>query len=353
MSQPTRRSALRDALTLLRRALAKLRGLLPQDARRTAPDGRPPVAEPPPAAAPAAVPAPAAAPAGQGRFLEGSVEAAAGRRDYKLYVPANLPAGPCPLLVMLHGCTQSPDDFAAGTRMNALAEEHGLLVVYPAQPESANGSRCWNWFSPADQRRDGGEPALVAAITDRVMAEHRVDAARVYVAGLSAGGAMAAILGATHPDRYAALGVHSGLPWAAASGVPSAFAAMRRGVSALRPLPRLDGVRGAPPVIVFHGDADKTVAAVNGERVVEQYSAAYGDVTLVAEEGSTPDGRAWVRSVGRTQDGAVVLEQWVVKGGGHAWFGGNPAGSYTDPAGPDASCEMLRFFLGHSRANIH
>lgn len=351
MTRPPDPAGIDAALHLLRRGrLARAAALVPHLLRRAVQRMRR-RAEPP--AAPPPVPVPTPPPVADGRFLEASFEAEAGRRDYKLYVPARLPDGPRPLVVMLHGCTQSPDDFAAGTGMNRLAEEHGLLVAYPAQAERANGSKCWNWFNPADQRRETGEPSLIAGITRRVMGEHVVDPARVYVAGLSAGGAAAAIMGATHPDLYAAIGVHSGLPWAAASGVPSAFAAMRRGVSALRPLPHLGDDRRVPPVIVFHGGADSTVNPVNGDRVIEQFRNAYGALTTENADGRTEGGRAWTRTLYRTDEGRIVLEQWVVHDGGHAWFGGHGAGSYTDPAGPDASREMLRFFLAHSRANIH
>ena len=286
-----------------------------------------------------------AAPAAAGSFTAARHAGAAGARDYKLYVPASAGDRPMPLVIMLHGCTQSPDDFAAGTRMNHLAEEHGCYVAYPAQDQRANPQRCWNWFQPGDQARDRGEPALIAGIAREVMAAHRVDPARVYVAGMSAGGAQAAVMAAAYPDLFAAVGIHSGLACGVARDVQTALAAMRQGPN---------GAAGGAwprrvPAIVFHGDQDRTVNPVNGDRVVAQ---ALGDTTGLRseiEDGRAEGGLGYRRTIYQDAEGRAVLERWVVQGSGHAWSGGSPDGSYTDPRGPDASREMLRFFLANGR----
>ena len=279
-----------------------------------------------------------------GRFLTRSHRGPGGHRPYKLYIPASYHGQPVPLVVMLHGCTQSPDDFAAGTRMNEAAETTPCLVAYPEQLTSANQQRCWNWFNNADQKRGTGEPALIAGITRAIMQEYCIDPARVYVAGLSAGGAAAAIMGATYPELYAAIGVHSGLPYGAASDMPSAFAAMRSANPASKPLPAATSL----PAIVFHGSRDTTVHPGNANVVISQ-SAAARDLRITTQDGRVPHGHTWRRTTHTTADGHPVLEQWTVRGAGHAWSGGNAAGSYTDPKGPDATAEMLRFFMEHPR----
>jgi len=278
------------------------------------------------------------------QYLSRSYACAAGRRSYKLYVPSRQRAGRRPLLVMLHGGTQGPDDFAAGTRMNGLAEEHGFLVAYPSQCKSANPSLCWNWFKPEDQVRGAGEPSIIAGITDEIVAGYDIDPQRVFVAGLSAGGAMAGVMGATYPEVYAAVGVHSGLPYRSATDVASAFSAMR-GDPGLQRRQRKTGPRSDHALrvrtIVFHGDADQIVHPSNAAKIIE---AKTGDTVERAKVRSSAS-RAYTRAVTRDKTGTVVVEQWLIHGSGHAWSGGSADGTYTDPHGPDASREMLRFFL--------
>lgn len=289
-------------------------------------------------------PARAPAPLPEGaRFEERTFANEAGSRAYKLYIPSGYTGQPVPLVVMLHGCTQSPDDFAAGTRMNELAEEQTFLVAYPAQAQSANVSKCWNWFNAADQQRDRGEPSLIAGITRQIMHDFSVEPGRVYVAGLSAGGAAAAIMGSAYPDLYAAVGVHSGLACGAARDMPSAFAAMRQGGA---PHPR--GAEQPVPTIVFHGDRDTTVSPINGDQVIAQ-SKAGSDLRTTVSRGQAQGGINYTRTVASDDSGHPMLEHWVLHGAGHAWSGGSPSGSYTEPKGPDASREMMRFFLEHPK----
>jgi poly(hydroxyalkanoate) depolymerase family esterase len=277
----------------------------------------------------------------EGRFIAGSHSEAGLRREYKLYLPPGAHDQPQPLVVMLHGCTQDPDDFAAGTGMNEAARERGFFVLYPAQAQGANASRCWNWFKHNHQARNRGEPAVLAGMTRAVLQRHAIDRRRVYVAGLSAGGAMAAILGDAYPDLFAAVGVHSGLPVGAARDLESAFAAMKGGGLGT-------GRNGAPPTIVFHGDQDGTVHPVNGKQVA---AASAGAASAELERGRSAGGRLYTRAVYREAGGRPLAEHWAVHGAGHAWSGGSPRGSYTDAKGPDATQEMLRFFFTHALAD--
>jgi poly(hydroxyalkanoate) depolymerase family esterase len=282
-----------------------------------------------------------------GKFIEAAYSNPAGSRAYKLYIPSRYHGQALPLIVMLHGCTQSPDDFAAGTRMNVIAEEQACLVVYPAQPSDANPAKCWNWFRPTDQRRGQGEPSLIAGITRQVMRDYWVDPQRVYIGGLSAGAAAAAVMGATYPDLYAAIGVHSGLACGAANDLPSAFVAMRQGDLAVGNTSAVLGDGPVVPTIVFHGDRDTTVHPRNSDRVIA-LSMGTTNTQKMVHRGRAPGGHAYTRTIHANASGQAIFEHWEIHGAGHAWSGGSPSGSYTDPRGPDAAKEMVRFFLEHS-----
>ena len=279
------------------------------------------------------------------RFLTHSFACAAGTRGYNLYVPASAVHGLNGLVLMLHGCNQTPEDFATGTNMNAVAEANRLLVAYPAQTRADNAAACWNWFNPADQRRNAGEPAILAGLARTLAAEFDIPPARTFAAGLSAGGAMVAVLGATYPDLFAAIGVHSGLPAGAANDVVSAFAAMRgdSGIASVRM--HTEGGSPVPRTIIFHGTADRTVHAGNAERVAAAATARAPSGASRSERGIARSGRAYARTLHEDPQGTVAVELWMIEGAGHAWAGGNEGGSYTDPSGPDASAEMARFFL--------
>jgi poly(hydroxyalkanoate) depolymerase family esterase len=284
-----------------------------------------------------------------GRWLGGSYANRAGQRDYRLYVPSGYDGRPVPLVTMLHGGTQTADDFASGTRMNELAERHTFLVVYPEQSIAANPMRYWRWFQEPHQRRGTGEPSLIAGITTHLLAEYALETTRVYVAGFSAGGAMAAVMAACYPDLYAAVGVHSGLPYGVARDVASAFRAMKQGAPA-----RLTHA-GAAPLIVFHGDGDRIVDHVNAKSLVEarlrsgRPSSGYRELTTSDE---VPQGRRYTRTLFSDNSGTPVVEQWTIHQGGHAWAGGSPLGSYTDPLGPDASAELVHFFQHHAQTGV-
>ena len=285
-----------------------------------------------------------------GDWIAGLYTNSAGERAYKLYVPSSYTGQPLPLIVMLHGCNQTPDDFAAGTQMNALAEDQSCFVLYPAQSNAANHSRCWNWFRRQDQGRDRGEPSIIAGMTQEILARYGIESRKVYVAGLSAGGAMAAVLGVTYPDLYAAVGIHSGLACGSAHDLPSALAAMKGMPGSTGRPSAVAGASHSIPTIVFHGDHDKTVHPRNGTEVIAQSAHRDGGHggQVWTERGQAVDGHSYTRTVHRDAAGRVVLEHWLVHGGGHAWFGGSRAGSYSDPRGPSAAAEMIRFFMQSS-----
>lgn len=277
-----------------------------------------------------------------GSFVEGVYGDSHGSRRYKLFIPSRHAGKPLPLLVMLHGCLQDPDNFALGTRMNAIAGEQRIFVLYPEQSEAANQTRCWNWFNAANQRRDQGEPSIIAGMTREVIRSYNIDARRVYIAGMSAGGAMAATMAATYSDLYAAVGIHSGLPYGAAQNFLAAIAAMKNGAAVGARLPSK-----SIPLIVFHGDQDIMVNSRNGEQLVSQWlgdsvpNRRQETSTAQASEGN---GHAFTRTLYYDGSGHAVAENWLVHDAGHAWSGGGSGGSFADSAGPDASREMVRFF---------
>ena len=302
----------------------------------------------------------------EGSFTQGSFTNEHGTRDYRLYVPSVYEEQRVPLIVMLHGCRQNAQDFAVGTRINVLAEREAFLVLYPEQRPSANSLNCWNWFEPPNQERGSGEPSIIAGATERVIAEHNIDPARVYVAGISAGGAMSSIMGATYPDLYAAVGVHSGLEYKAAGNNRAALAVQKAG----GPDPDQQGYyaflsAGAEarvlPTLVVHGEDDTVVNVVNAQQTLSQWAQtndyAYDgldndDITdepadVLREQ--APEGYHYVRDVYENPEGDVIMEKWIVEELGHAWSGGDAEGSYADPKGPDASEEVLRFFNQHPK----
>ncbi|AWL06516.1 alpha/beta hydrolase family esterase [Massilia oculi] len=349
MMESARRVQARDpqaATDIIQQALAQAGLLTPQQETAT-PSQEPDFVDlnPPPAwSLPKSRPRPATKSPSRlpGRFIAGSHGGEAGSRRYKLYIPAKPAEARRPLVVMLHGCTQNPDDFAVGTGMNALAEEFGFLVLYPEQDGRANHNRCWNWFEPGHQARDAGEPGILAGMTRDVMREFDAEPSQVFVAGMSAGGAMAAVLGAEYPELFAAIGVHSGLPAGSARD-------MITGLQAMKKPGRARSLREAVPVIVFHGDADHVVNQGNGEAVLKQFVGAHAGLRATplqaSETETTQGGRRATHRTWRDEEGRAMAEHWVVHGAGHTWAGGDAAGSHTDALGPNASREILRFFL--------
>lgn len=273
------------------------------------------------------------------QFLLRRHDSPTGSREYWLFVPST--KQPRGLVVMLHGCKQTAEDFALGTDMNAVAERHGLLVAYPEQPSTENPMSCWNWFRPQDQSRQDGEAAVLAGLARSVILEHGLEGEGAWIAGLSAGGAMAVVLGATYPDVFSAVGVHSGLPYRCASDANSAFAAMR---GQHRPRGSANAHHTFEPrLVVFHGSDDQTVTATNAAILWNDALPSKGQGKTVSGS-RTSGGRDVQHRALVAPSGKILLEEWIIDGAGHAWSGGNPAGSYADAKGPSASEQMVRFF---------
>lgn len=307
-----------------------------------------------------ATPAPAAADrAHPGHWVSGAFAGPAGSRQYTLYVPGNYdPVRKHMLVVLLHGCTQDAADIARGTRIAEHADREGFLAVLPEQPASANAKKCWNWYDPAHQSRDAGEPSLIAGITEQVRRDYAVDEARIHLAGISAGAAMASIVAVAYPERYASIAIHSGLPWGAAHDVMTALGAMAKGIpdadalgiAALRAM----GARArAIPVLVVHGGSDAVLVPANGRQATRQWAVtdarALGvdSLTPRGDESGVANGYHWTRSSLADARGRVMIEQLTVQELGHAWSGGSRQGTFTDERGPDAMDAVVRFFLAH------
>lgn len=302
-----------------------------------------------------------------GEWVSGTAKTSSGTRSYKLWVPSGLEKQkPAPLVMMLHGCTQKPEDLAAISGMNEIADRNSFLVVYPEQTAEANPLRCWNWFDPKHQSRDSGEPAMLAAVVKEVQAANSIDANRIYVAGISAGAAMAVVMGVAYPDLFGAIGLCSGLEFKAGTSAETALAAMKQG----GPDPKQQGLlafkaiaenlggksKRRMPVIVFQGQQDPYVNALNAEQVINQWATtndylddakknmSVKDQPATTVEGSVPGGHEFTKSIYNDRAGRLLMEKWIVKGLGHAWSGSPTAGPFADPKGPNASLEMWRFF---------
>jgi poly(hydroxyalkanoate) depolymerase family esterase len=307
--------------------------------------------------------------ASSGTFTQYTYNGSAGSRPYYVYTPANYQVGTAvPLIVMLHGCTQTPTDFAAGTQMNALADQDQFIVVYPQQTSTYNSLSCWNWFQPADQARGSGEPAIIAGIVQTVeqtTSQWTIDTNRVYVAGMSAGAGMAVIMAATYPDIFAALGSESGLEYKAATSQTAATTAQSQG----GPDPTQQGQAAynamgsaarVVPTIVFQGQSDYTVYPINGDQIVQQwmetdhlasngsYNASFSSPTTTTNgQVSGSGGHSYTVQTWNDNSGTEIEEYWKINGMGHAWSGGSSSGSYTDPNGPSATNAMYTFFINH------
>lgn len=302
-----------------------------------------------------------------GEWQRGSATGASGSRNYALWVPAGYDKRKAtPLVMMLHGCMQKPEDLAAISGMNAVAEQHNFLVVYPEQIPAANPLKCWNWFDPQNQTRGSGEPSLLAAIVAKVQTTHKVNPKKIFVAGISAGGAMAVVMAATYPDLFSGVGTSAGLAYKTATSVQTGLAAMKQGSADPRQLESLvysamnEGLRvrrkKSLPIIVFQGSVDPYVNPLNADQLIVQWAATNDflddgkyNQSVKAEiaetvAGNVPAGYSFTRSIYQDKAGRLLMEKWIVNGLAHAWSGSPAASTFGDPKGPDASKEMWRFF---------
>jgi len=291
----------------------------------------------------------------ENRFIAGSYTNFSGSLKYHLFIPSNYHAG-MPLLVMLHGCNQDAEVFATGTRMNLHAEQLGFVVLYPAQSKLANVNKCWNWYKPINQYRDMGEPAVIAGMTKKIINKYKINPHKVYIAGLSAGAAMAYIVGSVYSDIYAAIGVHSGLLYRGINNMFSALAAMKTGSEQIAKIEELQNkntdndhhhttnLAGTQPLIIFHGDSDQVVDAQNATDLMAYHRQKNLLNEQYHKQTSTHDSHT--RTTYQNKKGENLAEQWIIHGAGHAWSGGSRDGNFTDENGPDASLEMARFFIG-------
>ena len=287
-------------------------------------------------------------------FTEHTYKNDAGERQYWLYVPASYNASkPAALIVMLHGCTQDGPDAARGTRLNEWAERDGFIVAYPQQSAAIQVQKCWSWFNPQHQSRGAGEPSIIAGITREVISKYNVDTSRVFIAGVSAGAAMAGLVAAAYPEMYAAAALHSGPEFRAASNVGEALQVMKKG----GPDPMQQGLLAYQamnqraqimPVILFQGAKDAVVMPVNGEQATRQWQTTNDHAddgnqnnSLKIESGRG-EGFSFTRA--SQKNGRVIIEYFLIDALGHAWSGGSSAGTYTDPKTLDATAEMIRFF---------
>lgn len=300
-----------------------------------------------------------------GTWMNGTAKSSAGAIDYKLWVPTLYRKDkPAPLVLMLHGCMQNAEELAALSGMNELADKENFLVVYPQQTASANPLRCWNWFDPKNQERDVGEPSLIAAAVRDVRVSHSVDAKRIYVVGISAGGAMAAVMATAYSESFAAIGVIAGPEYKAATSVEGGLAAMKvggpdpnqQGLAAYQAIQKGATTKKRVPLINFQGSKDPYVNPVNSDQLIAQWAQTNDllddgkdndSVTAKSStetKGAVPNGYSYTKYSYRDTKGRLLMERWIVEGLGHAWPGSTATNRFADAKGPDATAEIWRFF---------